>query len=112
MDAGQPAPAVVAASEQPDLAPASARNGTRTTGPARGVFPAGCRWRTVKYIGETKRPFWAVEEYEWWDAAGSSWVAQQPAACLVPGKLQRRGCGSAHRPPKKTPLLPGEVLLW
>lgn len=56
----------------------------------------GCRWRTIKYGGEAKRPFWAVEEYEWWDAARGSWVAQQPAACLVPGKLQRRGCAAGH----------------
>ena len=96
LDARQAAPAAAVSDLPPDHTPASARNGTRTAGPARGVFPAGCRWRTVKYNGEAKRPFWAVEEYEWWDAASGSWGAQQPAACLVPGKLQRRGCGAGH----------------
>ena len=98
MDAQHAAPDAAISDLPPDLVPASARNGTRTAGPARGVFPAGCRWRTVKYSGEAKRPFWSVEEYEWWDAASGVWVAQQPAACLVPGKLQRRGCVAGHTP--------------
>ena len=75
----------------PAAAPA-ARNGTRKPGPSRGVFPAGCRWRTVKYAGGAKRPFWAVEEYEWWDAERRAWTAQQPAACLLPGAPQRSRC--------------------
>jgi len=70
---------------RPAAAPA-ARNGSR------GVFPAGCRWRTVKHAGGAKRPFWAVEEYEWWDAERRAWTAQQPAACLLPGAPQRSRC--------------------
>ena len=59
--------------------------------PARGVFPAGCKWRAVQYKGR-KKEFWAVEEYEYYEEGIGQWVSQQPEACFVRGQEQGPEC--------------------
>lgn len=50
--------------------------------PARGYFPEGCRWRTVKPKGGPQS-FWAVMNYEYWDELNRSWSQVQPSACRI-----------------------------
>ena len=54
--------------------------------PARGVFPAGCKWRAVQDAGEKGRALWAVERYQYFDEALDAWTEEQPAACFVRGE--------------------------
>lgn len=49
--------------------------------PARGYFPKGCHWRTVR--PKHPQPFWGVQQYEYWDGAAQAWSTVQPAACRL-----------------------------
>ena len=60
--------------------------------PARGVFPAGCKWRAVRDVGEEGRALWAVERYQYFDDAKGDWTELQPAACCVRGQLKTPKC--------------------
>ena len=82
----------------------------RTPGPANGIFPRGCKWRDVQAKGPgpaKKRPFWAVEDYEYWDEAREQWHSKQPDACLMRGVQGGRGgfaacyCACPASPPHK-----------
>ena len=71
----------------------------RTPGSAHGIFPRGCKWRDVQIKGPgqpKKHPFWAAEDYEYWDEARGRWQNKQPDACLVRG-LQggTEGCAAS-----------------
>lgn len=59
----------------------------RSVAPARGPFPAGCRWRAIGYKGRPAE-LWDVPEYEYWDEQRQQWGAQQPAACTVRGQAK------------------------
>ncbi len=61
--------------------------GQRSTAPARGPFPAGCKWRAVSYKGR-KAEMWDVREYQYWDEQRGAWGPQQPAACVVRGQAK------------------------
>ena len=60
--------------------------------PARGVFPAGCKWRAVRDAGEQNRALWAVERYQYFDDALDAWTEEQPAACFVRGQPKAPEC--------------------
>jgi hypothetical protein len=62
----------------------------RRAGEVNGIFPAGCKWRDVQERG-SKKDFWSVEEYEYWDEARQKWSSKQPDACLVKGQPGKRG---------------------
>lgn len=64
---------------------ALAAKGKRSTAPAGGPFPPGCRWRAVSYEGEQRKE-WANREYEFWQNNTATWVGQMPQACLTVGK--------------------------
>ncbi len=64
--------------------------------PARGVFPAGCKWRAVRDAGEKGRALWAVERYQYFGEATGAWTKQQPAACFVRGQPKTHECVSIH----------------
>lgn len=59
----------------------------RVVAPARGPFPAGCKWRAVSYKGKPAE-IWDVREYEYWDEAKGRWSAKQPSACTVRGEAK------------------------
>ena len=60
--------------------------------PARGVFPAGCKWRAVRDAGERSRALWAVERYQYFDDVRDAWTEEQPAACYVTGQPKTPEC--------------------
>ena len=60
--------------------------------PARGVFPAGCKWRAVREAGEKGRALWAVERYQYFDDAADAWTEEQPVACFVRGQPKTPEC--------------------
>jgi len=62
--------------------------------PARGVFPAECKWRAVRDAGEKGRPLWAVERYQYFDDALDAWTDDQPAACFVRGQPKTPECAA------------------
>ena len=64
--------------------------------PARGVFPASCKWRAARDPGEKGRALWAVERYQYFDEATDAWSEQQPAACFVRGQPKPPECVMIH----------------
>lgn len=52
------------------------REGNKTFHPSFGLFPKGCRWRSVTTAGETEMG------YQFWDFERHAWQDERPPACV------------------------------
>eukprot|EP00798_Chlamydomonas_sp_ICE-L_P009430 gene9430-4060_t len=53
--------------------------GNKTYQPVFGTYPKNCKWREVNTAGSKE------SEYQFWDAASSTWIDERPEACAPTG---------------------------
>ena len=59
--------------------------GNKTFHPSFGLFPKGCKWRSISFKGSDTGSESPKTEYQYWDFANKAWMDTMPEACSPQG---------------------------